>query len=154
MQSRKLGEALLARGYTIATMESCTAGLIGSYITDISGSSAYMRGGIISYATDIKILHNVSTETIHTFGVISNETAKEMAIAVRESITSTIGIGITGVAGPNSQDNKPVGEVHIAVANADTCLVKEYHFSGDRIEIKKQAAKAAIELAITFLSLY
>ena len=95
--------------FTVATAESCTGGLIASRLTDISGASAYVKGGIVAYNNDIKknVLH-VKAETLEEFGAVSSQTALEMAANVREIFSSTIGLSTTGVAGPLTSEGKPV----------------------------------------------
>ncbi|HKD73900.1 MAG TPA: competence/damage-inducible protein A, partial [Ktedonobacterales bacterium] len=95
------GKLLQQRGWQIATMESCTGGMLANILTDVPGSSNYMRGGIVSYATDIKVAMGVPQETIDTYGVISEETALAMAAAACQQLGSQVGVGITGVAGPD-----------------------------------------------------
>ncbi len=137
---------LIARGLTLATMESCTGGLLASLITDVPGSSAAFRGGLISYATQLKEEWGVPAEVIARHGVISAQTARAMAQAARERLGADVGIGVTGVAGPETQENQPVGTVHIAVASADGISETGQRFHGDRAEIKARAAVAALNL--------
>jgi nicotinamide-nucleotide amidase len=137
---------LIARGLTLATMESCTGGLLASLITDVPGSSAAFRGGLVSYATALKEEWGVPREVIATHGVISVQTAHAMAQAARERLGADIGIGITGVAGPDTQEDQPVGTVHIAIASADRTSDTSQRFRGDREEIKSRAATTALSL--------
>lgn len=109
-------QALTESGLTVATMESCTGGLLASTITDVPGSSAYFRGGIVSYSNEAKIANGVPAETIREHGVISAETAEAMAKAVRVRLGADVGVGITGVAGPSEQEGKAVGTVFMALA--------------------------------------
>lgn len=134
------------RGETLAVMESCTGGLLASMITDTPGSSTVFRGGIVSYATEIKEQFGVPAEIVRAFGVVSVETARAMALAVRERLGASIGIGITGVAGPESQEGKPVGEVHIAVATAAGTRETTQRWRGPRAYIKSRAALTALNL--------
>ena len=106
---------LRERGLTLATMESCTGGLLASTITDVPGSSDYFKGGLVSYATEMKLAWGVSREVVETHGVISAECAREMARVARERLSADMGIGVTGVAGPDEQEGKPAGTVHIAL---------------------------------------
>ncbi|MGH2505278.1 MAG: competence/damage-inducible protein A, partial [Ktedonobacterales bacterium] len=99
--------ALARRGETLAVMESCTGGLLASMITDTPGSSAVFLGGIVSYATQVKEQFGVSAETVRTYGVVSVETARAMALAARERLGASVGVGVTGVAGQDAQDGKP-----------------------------------------------
>ena len=133
--------------FTIACAESCTGGLVMSRLTDFAGASAHVKGGVVAYNNDIKnkILH-VKAETLEQFGAVSSQTALEMATNVREIFSATIGLSTTGVAGPDKSEGKEVGLVYIAIVGEDFSEVKEYHFSGFRIDIKAQAADAAFEL--------
>lgn len=110
-----IGRLLQERGQTLGVMESLTGGQLASTITDFQGSSKHFIGGIVSYSTDLKIQMGVPRETVERYGVISEETARAMAHAVRERLGTDFGIGVTGVAGPDQQEDKPVGTIHIAV---------------------------------------
>jgi nicotinamide-nucleotide amidase len=137
---------LIERKLKLATMESCTGGLLANLITDVPGSSNAFLGGLVSYATEMKVAWGVPRETVETHGVISAETAEAMAQAVREKLGSDIGVGITGVAGPDGQEGKPVGTVHIAVATPDGVRATSQRFRGARTEIKWRAAVTALSL--------
>jgi len=137
---------LIERGLTLATMESCTGGLLASLLTDVPGSSAVFVGGLVSYATEVKEAWGVPPEVIAAHGVISVETARAMARAARERFGADVGVGITGVAGPDTQEGKPVGEVHIAVASADHTSDTSQRFRSPRTEIKSRAAYTALNL--------
>ncbi len=127
-------------------MESCTGGLLASLITDVPGSSAAYRGGLVSYATELKEEWGVPREVIATYGVISIETARAMARAARERLGADVGIGVSCVAGPDTQEDQPVGTVHIAVASADRISETSQSFRGDRAEIKWRVATTALGL--------
>ena len=139
-------DMLMARGLTLATMESCTGGLLSSLITDIPGSSNAFRGGLISYATDLKEAWGVPAEVIAAHGVVSVETARAMASAVRQQTGASVGLSVTGVAGPDEQEGKPVGTIHIAVASPEGMHDTSQRFRGPRGEIKLRAAYAALNL--------
>ena len=112
-----LTKKLIAEKLTITTMESCTAGLIMSLITDTEGSSAITKGGFVTYSNEAKIMNGVPAETIEKYGVYSKETAKAMAMACRKTYGANIGVGVTGTFGnvdPNNQDSVP-GQVFFAV---------------------------------------
>ena len=130
----------------LGTMESCTGGLLASLLTDTPGVSTMFRGGLVSYATDLKEEWGVSREVVEQHGVISVETARAMAQAARERLRADIGVGVTGVAGPDTQEDKPVGTVHIAVASADWVRDTSQRFNGGRAEIKWRAAQTALNL--------
>ena len=137
---------LIAQGLTLASMESCTGGLLASLITDVPGSSAAFQGGLVSYATAIKAEWGVPEEILAEHGAVSAETALAMAQAARAQLHADVGVGITGVAGPDEQEGKPVGTVHIAVATPTHTRHTEQHFRGARAEIKWRAAITALNL--------
>jgi nicotinamide-nucleotide amidase len=142
-----VGVMLRERGLTLATMESCTGGLLASTITDVPGSSDYYRGGLVSYATEMKIAWGVDRQVIAEHGVISAECAQAMARAVRERLSADVGIGVTGVAGPDPQEEKPVGTVHIAVALGERPpRTVSYVFPQGREAIKRRAVTTALAL--------
>lgn len=145
LMSESIGQLLREQQMTVATMESITGGLLASTITDIAGSSAYMRGGVVSYATDLKLRIGVPAATIDTYGVISAQTAVAMARAVKQFCGSDMGVGITGVAGPDQQEDRPVGEVHIGITSAQGEVARTFQFNGDRIVIKHQAVIEALQ---------
>lgn len=148
-----IGAHLDEQKLTIATMESLTGGLIGSALTDVHGSSAHFIGGIVSYSTLLKERIGVSKALIEQYGVISEETAKAMAHAIRKFLDTDIGLGITGVAGPDTQEDKPVGTVHIAIEGPygiRTYMGSECCAGPDREE-NKQAATIS---ALNFLRIY
>ena len=133
------------RGVTLASMESCTGGLLASTITDVPGSSSCFRGGLVSYATEMKIAWGVPAEVIEEHGVISAETAREMARVARERHEASVGIGITGVAGPDEQEGKPVGTVHVAVdAMWEAPRSVSYTFNQGRSAVKRRAVTTAL----------
>lgn len=134
-------------GVSLATMESCTGGLLASVITDVPGSSSCFKGGIVSYQTEIKIESGVPAQVIDDYGVISAETAREMARVARERMEASVGIGITGVAGPDEQEGKPVGTVHVAIdAIWEAPRVLSYTFNQGRTAVKRRAVTTALGL--------
>ena len=142
----ELGQILKAHGWTIGCAESCTGGLLTSTLTDIDGSSAYVKGGVISYATAVKIeLLKVRAETVERFTVVSEQTALEMALGVRRLLGVDVGLSTTGYAGPTGDD---VGLVCIGFSTADRNVAQRFCFEGDRKEIKSLAVEAAIDFAI------
>ena len=114
-------KGLIDKGLTISTAESCTGGLIGKRITDISGCSGCYFGGVVSYSNDVKHkVLGVGEKTLRDFGAVSPETAIEMARGVRKLTGSDIGISVTGVAGPGGgSEEKPVGTVYIGISVQD-----------------------------------
>lgn len=142
-----IGDMMHERGVSVATMESCTGGLLASTITDVPGSSAYFKGGIVTYQTEVKIASGVRADIIEEFGVISQECAKEMARAARDQLESSIGIGITGVAGPDEQEGKPAGTIHIAIdAIWAAPQAVSYTFPQGRGAVKRRAVTTALML--------
>ena len=139
-----IGRMLLERGMTLATMESCTGGLLASTVTDVPGSSEYYKGGFITYTTDTKVHSGVDPAIIEAHGAVSAETAKAMARAARRELGADIGIGITGVAGPTEQEGKPVGTVFVAVDHETADRLQESHLPGGRLDIKNRVATAAL----------
>lgn len=139
-------QALEQRGESLAVMESCTGGLLASMITDTPGSSTAFRGGIVAYATDLKERFGVPEDILTAYGAVSIETARAMALAAREQLGASVGVGVTGVAGPEPQEGKPVGEVHIAVATPNGQRETTQHWRGSRMDIKNRAAQTALNL--------
>ena len=138
-----LTKKLIEKKLTITTMESCTAGLLMSLITDTEGSSAVTKGGFVTYSNEAKILNGVPAETIEKYGVYSKETAEAMARACRKTYGANIGVGVTGTFGnvdPNNKDSIP-GQVFFAIdMNGDI-------ISYERI-LEKQESRNAYKMAI------
>jgi nicotinamide-nucleotide amidase len=142
-----VGALLEERGLTLATMESCTGGLLANSITNIPGSSAYFRGGLVSYVTEMKIAWGVDAAIIEQHGVISAECALAMARAARDRIGADVGVGITGVAGPDPQDGKPPGTIHIGLdSGLEVPQSLSYQFAQGREAVKRRAVTAALTL--------
>lgn len=114
----EITKTLIDKKLTITTMESCTAGLLSSLITDTEGSSQVLKGAFVTYSNEAKIMQNVPAETIDKYGVYSEETAREMALTCKNTYAANIGIGVTGTMGnidPENSDSIP-GEVYFAIA--------------------------------------
>ncbi len=139
-----IGQKLNSRKLTISTMESCTGGNVIQLLTTIKGSSAYVRGSIVSYATDGKVQFGVKESTIKEYGVISNEVALEMAQAAVHTLHTDIGIGVTGLSG-DSLEGKPSGQVHIGTVTPEIQKAFEFHFEGNRNEITDKATYMALQ---------
>jgi PncC family amidohydrolase len=154
MMEEEVGDALRKCGLTLATAESCTGGLVGHLITNVSGSSDYYKGGITAYANEVKVeLLQVAREIVEEKGAVSAECAKAMANGVRTLLDSDIGISTTGIAGPTGgTPEKPVGLVYIAVATKDYVYHEKHIFHRDREGNKRAAADAALELLMRYLS--
>ena len=140
---------LRAAGATISTAESCTGGLVAARITGVSGASEAFKYGAVTYCNDAKNkILGVQKETLDSYGAVSAETAAEMAAGVRKIMNAEIGVSVTGLAGPNSGEGKPVGLVYVAVNSDKYSEVAENHFSGDRNSVRNQSADKALELAL------
>lgn len=152
-EEKNLIEQLVKSGKTLATAESCTGGLIGKLLTDVSGSSAAFLGGIISYSNEVKNeVLGVPQKLLDIYGAVSAQVAKAMAEGAKRVIGADLAISVTGIAGPKSDNtNKPVGLVYIALTDGVTTEVQEYHFSGDRQQIRNATARTALNNAAMFL---
>ena len=135
-------------GQTIAVAESCTGGLLGARLTAIPGSSDVVRGGVIAYANDVKRdLLAVDERSLHSHGAVSEEVVREMAEGARSRVKASIGIAITGIAGPaGGTPEKPVGTVWIAVALPEGTRALLLRLIGDREEIRRRATQSSLEM--------
>jgi len=140
-----VGDMMKEHRVSLATMESCTGGLLASTVTDVPGSSEYFRGGFVTYQTEMKIAHGVPADIIEQHGVISAECARAMAQAARERLEASVGVGITGVAGPDEQEGKPAGTIHIAIdAIWAAPQAMSYVFPQGRTAVKRRAVTTAL----------
>ena len=137
----------LEKGITIGTAESCTGGLVGKTLTELGGSSGYYQGGVISYANAVKEqVLGVSSETLATYGAVSEETAKEMVEGVFRVLRTDYAIATTGIAGPGGgSQEKPVGLVYIGIGTPRGITVHKEIFIGDRTSIRNSVAERAIQ---------
>lgn len=145
---------LLRRRKTLAVAESCTGGLLSHTLTNIPGSSAVFLAGIVAYdnAAKVKIL-KVPAPLIKKHGAVSAAVAQKMAQGARRLLTTDLGIGITGIAGPGGgAPNKPVGLTYIALSHGTTTCVYEYRFKGGRLANKRGAVRKALELLKSVLA--
>lgn len=143
-----VGDLLKSRGYTIAAAESCTGGLLTSRLTDVAGSSAYVRASVVAYAYEDKTsLLGVPKPMIQTHGAVSEPVAVAMAEGIRARTGADVAVAITGIAGPGGgTETKPVGTVVIAVIAPDQPVyVRTYGFIGGRPMVKFQATQAALD---------
>jgi len=133
---------------TIAAAESCTGGLLAERLTSIAGSSIYFLGGVVCYSNEMKTAWaDVPKELIEAKGAVSAEVAVALAEGIRRRVGSTLGVGITGIAGPGGgSEEKPVGTVHVALASQSETKAKALRFPGDREMIRMQASQAALDL--------
>ncbi len=150
----QVGRLLLAQGKTICTAESCTGGLVGHRLTNVSGSSIYVLGGIIAYANALKqAVLGVSEDTLIAHGAVSEAVAGEMALGARRLLGAHIAVSITGIAGPSGGTiQKPVGLTYIGLADATGIYaVRQHIWSFDREGNKSASADATFMLIIEYL---
>jgi nicotinamide-nucleotide amidase len=144
-----VGDLLLDRGLTIAAAESCTGGLTMTRLTDIAGSSAYVLGGVVCYSNELKRdVLSVAESQLREHGAVSEPVAVSLAEHVKEIAGASIGVSITGIAGPGGgSPHKPVGTVVVAVVSQnDAATVRTFQFIGDRAQVRFQASQAALEM--------
>jgi len=134
-----IGELLKQQRLTLATMESCTGGLLGSSITDAPGSSSYYRGGVVAYSAEIKIANGVPADLIEQHGTVSPETSIAMASAARRELEADIGLATTGVAGPSESEGKPVGTLHVAMDFQGKIVADSGIYATTRPQLKRRA---------------
>jgi nicotinamide-nucleotide amidase len=142
-----VGNLLRSHQATLAVAESCTGGLIAHRLTNIAGSSDYFERGVVVYSNRAKIeLLRVPEDLLAAVGAVSGPVAEKMAEGVRQISRSTLGLGVTGIAGPSGGSaEKPVGTVFIALASPRGTVSKKYQFWGDRAQIKSISAHTAID---------
>jgi PncC family amidohydrolase len=148
-----IGQLLKERGETLAIAESLTGGLVASMVTDVPGSSAYLIEGVVAYANGSKMERlGVREETLIAHGAVSEEVACEMAEGVRSVLGADWGVSTTGIAGPTgATGDKPLGLVYVAVAGEEGTQVRRNVFPGDRLEVKRASAQAALVLLLEAL---
>lgn len=146
----ELVEILTKKQYKITTSESCTGGLVAATIVNVSGASEVFQAGFVTYANEAKEKElGVKSETLQTYGAVSEKTAKEMAIGCAAHAKAQVGISTTGIAGPGGGTaEKPVGLVYIGCAVRSNVYVEKNVFSGDRQQVRRQAADRAIGFAL------
>ena len=143
-----VGSLLLERGLTIGIAESCTGGLVMSRLTDVPGSSAYVLGGVVAYSNELKTsLVGVPAALIAEHGAVSEPVAVALADGARERTNASLGIGLTGIAGPGGgTENKPVGTVAIALSGLGATRVKTFTFFGSRAMVKWWSSQSALDM--------
>lgn len=142
---REVGQLLLQKGWTVATAESLTGGTIASMIAQIAGSSAYYKGSVVSYAVSVK--EQVLGVDVNRGGVVSEDTALQMAAGVARVCLTDCAVATTGIAGPGgAEPGKPVGTVCMAVVTPLGQWAHTYCFDGDREDVILQSADAALRL--------
>ncbi len=139
-----IGDLLTSRGLSLATMESLTGGLLANIITDVPGSSAYFRGGLVAYSNELKVAFGVDPQTIDRHGAVSPQTAEAMARAAREKLGGDVGIGVTGVAGPAELEGRQTGTVHIAIDTGTKRAAFNHNYPFPRLRLKLITATACL----------
>jgi nicotinamide-nucleotide amidase len=143
-----VGMYLVMKNATISTAESCTGGLIAERLTDVAGSSRYFMSGVICYSNESKMeLAGIPPLLLEMQGAVSAEVAIGLAEGIRARANTTIGVGVTGVAGPTGGSaEKPVGAVHIAVATLTGTTHRQFLYPGNREKVRWQASQAALDM--------
>ncbi|GAA3825861.1 MULTISPECIES: CinA family protein [Amycolatopsis] len=145
--ARPVVAALVRLGQTVAAAESLTAGLVTATLTEVPGSSAVVRGGLVVYATDLKAkLAGVDPALLAAHGAVHPEVAAQLAEGARERCGADWGLGLTGVAGPDPQDGVAPGTVHIGLAGPAGRDVRTHWFEGDRAAVRRASVTAALDL--------
>lgn len=153
-EAEALLAALAARTWTVAVAESLTGGLVVASLVSVPGASAFVRGGVVAYATELKqSLLGVDAGLLAEHGAVHPEVARQMAVGVRRAAAvagrdADLGIATTGIAGPDSPDGQPVGTVHIAVAWPGDDRVVSLRLDGDRDEIRAASVRHALSAAV------
>lgn len=146
--AERVGQALVEASWTVGVAESCTGGLVAKLLTDVPGSSRYVSGGVVAYSNESKIrLLGVDEASIERWGAVSEEVAAEMAAGAVGALGVDLGIGVTGVAGPDGgSEEKPIGTVCFGVATSVWADTRRLRFQGDRPGVRSAAARYALEL--------
>ena len=156
MAKRNLSAEVLKAlaGKRLATAESLTGGGIGAALTSVSGASRVYAGGIISYTNEIKHrLLGVPMDLLDKLGAVSAPVAKAMAQGAVRALNADVAVSVTGLAGPDGDEfGHSVGTVFIGYADERTAFAREYHFEGDRQQVRAQTIEAALELVLEVLS--
>ena len=150
---QKISQLLISDKKSLSIAESCTGGLISNLITNIPGSSAFFKLGLITYSNDAKIkLLKVPAETIKKHGTVSFQTAIAMAKGCKKLLNTDFSIGLSGIAGPRGgTKSKPVGLVYIAICSNYETICLKCLFTGTRTNIKTKAATQTFKLLLEFL---
>ena len=133
---------------TLAVAESCTGGLIGNRLTNVSGSSDAFKGGVVAYSNESKVkILGVSKNILDQYGSVSKETALSMSKKVKNLFNSSIGLSVTGIAGPGgATEKKPVGLVYVGLATNSDTVAKKFYFGKNRKRNKIKTSQMALEL--------
>jgi nicotinamide-nucleotide amidase len=152
--AQEIGELLRKHNITMGTVESATGGLISHLITDISGSSDYYLGSVVSYSNPIKMrMAGVKKETLEKYGAVSPEVAQEMAEGGRKALEVDLCVADTGIAGPTgATPGKPIGLFYLGLSHRNGTFSRKHVFQGNREENKRQAAETALAWVKEYLT--
>ena len=147
---QQLHDLCVGKDVSIATAESCTAGLLAARITSIAGASSFFKGGIIAYQNDIKFnVLNVSQSVIEEKTAVSSEVSEQMAVGVRDKLSADFSIATTGYAGPSGgTELNPLGTIFIAVSSKEKTISRRFVFTGDRESVVNQAIIHGIDFLV------
>lgn len=148
--AERLQGICLDAGLTVATAESCTGGRACDALTDVAGSSGYVRGGVVAYADSVKAsLLGVPPSVIEQHGAVSAQAARAMATGARSRLGADLAVAITGIAGPSgATPGKPIGLTYVAVADPAGIEIRRFAWSGDREANKAASVRAALEFLL------
>ncbi len=148
--AERLQALCLAAGLTVATAESCTGGRVADALTDVAGSSVYVRGGVVAYADSVKRdLLDVPAAVVEQHGAVSAQVARAMAAGARARLGADLAVAVTGIAGPSgATPGKPIGLTYVAVADPAGIEIRRFSWTGDREANKTASARAALELLV------
>lgn len=144
MKTEELLQVLRDNHYSLSCMESVTGGLLAATFTSVPGSSDVFKGSLVAYQDEIKEKAGVKMDTILDYGAISDKCAKEMAIAASNYFNSDIAISLTGNAGPDAQEDKPVGLVYCAIKIDNRVSIFKMQLNGERDNIRRMAVEFAL----------
>lgn len=152
-RTAQVGARLRAAGLTIVTAESCTGGLVAARLTDVAGSSAYVLGGIVSYADAVKeALLGVQPEILREHGAVSEIVARQMALGAREKFGADIALSVTGIAGPDGGTaDKPVGLTFIGLSATRGTWVRRFVWDANRARNRHASVEAALQFVVDYL---
>jgi PncC family amidohydrolase len=150
---KQIGKLLREKGLAIATAESCTGGLIANRITNVSGASDYFEAGFVTYSNRAKTAFlAVPEDVVKKRGAVSPEVARLMAAGVKKVTGASLGLAVTGIAGPTGgTEEKPVGTVYIGISTGFGTFVRHFLFSGTRRKIKSLTSEAALTFVLDYL---
>lgn len=153
---QKVAKILFDNSLVISTAESCTGGLLSSRLTDIPGSSRYIKCNFVTYSNEMKqALLGVSEDTLEKFGAVSKECAAEMAHGLLERTRASLVVCTTGIAGPTGgSPNKPVGLIYVAIKSQNKSVVQEFRLNPKikRVAMKQRFTQCALEMLYDFLT--